>query len=41
MIKTNIIAYHILTKLYLVDMKAKNSGKILNVHQLQDLCQDH
>ena len=28
MIKTNIIAYHILTKLYLVDMKAKNSGKI-------------
>ena len=31
MIKTNIIAYHILTKLYLVDMKAKNSGKILNV----------
>ena len=31
MIKTNIIAYHILTKLYLVDMKEKNSGKILNV----------
>ena len=31
MIKTNIIAYHILTKLYLVDMKARNSGKILNV----------
>lgn len=31
MIRTNIIAYHILTKLYLVDMKAKNSGKILNV----------
>ena len=31
MIKTNIIAYHILTKLYLIDMKAKNSGKILNV----------
>lgn len=31
MIKTNIIAYHILTKLYLVDMKAKNEGKILNV----------
>lgn len=31
MIKTNIIAYHILTKLYLTDMKAKNSGKILNV----------
>ena len=31
MIKTNIIAYHILTKLYLIDMKAKNEGKILNV----------
>ena len=31
MIKTNIIAYHILTKLYLIDMKKKNSGKILNV----------
>ena len=31
MIKTNITAYHILTKLYLVDMKAKNRGKILNV----------
>lgn len=31
MIKTNIVAYHILTKLYLTDMKAKNSGKILNV----------
>ena len=31
MIKTNIIAYHILTKLYLIDMKAKNSGQILNV----------
>ncbi len=31
MIKTNIIAYHILTKLYLIDMKAKNQGKILNV----------
>ena len=31
MIKTNVIAYHILTKLYLTDMKAKNSGKILNV----------
>lgn len=31
MIKTNIVAYHILTKLYLADMKAKNSGKILNV----------
>lgn len=31
MIKTNIVAYHILTKLYLTDMKTKNSGKILNV----------
>ena len=31
MIKTNITAYHILTKLYLIDMKAKNEGKILNV----------
>ena len=31
MIHTNIIAYHILTKLYLKDMKEKNSGKILNV----------
>lgn len=31
MINTNIIAYHILTKLYLIDMKEKNSGKILNV----------
>lgn len=31
MIHTNIIAYHILTKLYLIDMKAKGSGKILNV----------
>lgn len=31
MIKTNIVAYHILTKLYLTDMKEKNSGKILNV----------
>ena len=31
MIKTNITAYHILTKLYLKDMKEKNQGKILNV----------
>ena len=31
MIKTNITAYHILTKLYLIDMKKKNTGKILNV----------
>ena len=31
MIKTNITAYHILTKSYLKDMKEKDSGKILNV----------
>ena len=31
MIKTNITAYHILTKLYLIDMKEKGQGKILNV----------
>ena len=31
MINTNITAYHILTKLYLIDMKSKCSGKILNV----------
>lgn len=31
MINTNIVAYHILTKLYLIDMKAKNRGRILNV----------
>lgn len=31
MIKTNITAYHILTKLYLIDMKSKGKGKILNV----------
>ena len=31
MIKTNIIAYHILMKQYLKQMKEKNSGKILNV----------
>lgn len=31
MINTNIIAYHVLTKLYLIDMKAKGEGKILNV----------
>ncbi len=31
MINTNIIAVHILTKLYLKDMKSKDSGKILNV----------
>ena len=31
MIDTNIVAYHVLTKLYLKDMKEKNEGKILNV----------
>ena len=31
MINTNIVAYHILMKLYLIDMKQKDSGKILNV----------
>ena len=31
MIKTNIVAYHILTKEYLKQMKEKGSGKILNV----------
>ena len=30
-IDTNIVAMHILTKLYLQDMKEKDSGKILNV----------
>ena len=31
MIQTNIVAYHILTKLYLIDMKKVNKGHILNV----------
>ena len=31
MIKTNIVAYHILMKEYLKEMKERNSGKILNV----------
>lgn len=31
MINTNIVAYHTLMKLYLIDMKAKGNGKILNV----------
>lgn len=31
MINTNIVAYHILTKLYLIDMKKANYGHILNV----------
>ena len=37
MIETDIIAYHILTKLYLIDMKAKNQGKILNVASIAGL----
>lgn len=37
MIQTNVIAYHILTKLYLTDMKAKCSGKILNVASIAGL----
>lgn len=31
MINTNIVAYHTLMKLYLIDMKAQEKGKILNV----------
>lgn len=31
MINTNIMAYHTLMKLYLIDMKQKGTGKILNV----------
>ncbi len=31
MINTNVVAYHILTKLYLQEMKKKDSGTILNV----------
>ena len=31
MIQTNITAYHILTKLYLIDMKKEDKGHILNV----------
>ena len=31
MINTNIVAYHVLTKLYLKNMQEKNKGKILNV----------
>lgn len=31
MISTNITAYHILTKLYLINMKKRNNGHILNV----------
>ena len=34
LIKTNVIAVHILTKLYLKDMVEKNSGKILNVSSI-------
>ena len=31
MINTNIVAYHVLTKLYIKDMKQKDRGTILNV----------
>ena len=31
MISTNIVGYHVLTKLYLKDMEENDSGKILNV----------
>lgn len=31
MIETNITAYHILTKLYLIDMTKRNNGYVLNV----------
>ena len=31
MINTNVVALHVLTKLYLVDMQARNRGHILNV----------
>ena len=31
MINTNVVALHVLTKLYLVDMQQRNSGHILNV----------
>lgn len=34
LIKTNIVAVHILTKLYLKDMVNKNEGKILNVSSI-------
>ena len=34
LIKTNIMAVHILTKLYLKDMIEKDSGKILNVSSI-------
>lgn len=34
LIRTNIIAVHVLTKLYLKDMVSKNSGKILNVSSI-------
>ena len=34
MINTNITAYHILTKLYLIDMKKINKGHILNVSSI-------
>ncbi len=31
MINTNVVALHVLTKLYLADMQARNSGHILNI----------
>lgn len=31
MIQTNVIALHLLTKLYLIEMQARNCGQILNV----------
>lgn len=34
LIKTNLVAVHILTKLYLKNMVEKNSGKILNVSSI-------
>ncbi len=41
MIETNVIAYHILMKLYLKDFVKKDSGTILNVASIAGLCLDH
>lgn len=38
MINLNITALHILTKLFLIDMKKRNSGYILNVGSLAGFC---
>ncbi len=38
LIHTNICAVHILTKLFLVDMKKRNSGTILNVGSMAGFC---